>query len=158
MNKYFTLIEVIIAMAIIALLAVLAIPNLLRTRLNTNEGAAKATLKLLSTQAVTFSVQNTHYPQSLAVLANANPPFIDNTLSDISGAPVKQGYTFSYTSDDAASNAYGFWINASPVTPNVTGSSYYYIDEKNVICKGIDAAGEHAPSGAVCPAGFTPLQ
>ena len=49
----FTLVEIMVVVAIIALLAAIAIPNLLRAKISANDAAAKATLKSLSTVSET---------------------------------------------------------------------------------------------------------
>lgn len=51
----FTLVEIMIVVAIIALLAAIAIPNLLGARRTANEAAARANIKVLCTEAETFS-------------------------------------------------------------------------------------------------------
>ncbi len=157
-KRFFTLVELIVVIAIVALLSALVIPNLLRSRLNANENIAQATLKTLATQAATFSVQNGDYPVSLAQMADASPPFIDNTLSDENGPPEKQGYAFTYANNDANGDINGFWTEASPITAGISGNAYFYIDESNVICKGAAAAAGHSFLNQTCPAGFVPVQ
>jgi len=148
-----------IVVAIIALLAAIAIPNLLRARLNANESTATATLKTIVTSATSFASVNTGaYPATLTVLATATPPYIDPSLSAANGAPTKQGYVFTYTNADANAGTNGFWVSAIPATVGVTGNNYYYVDEQGVVCRGAAAAAAaHAAAGAACPGGFNPI-
>ncbi len=125
-RKGFTLVEIMIVVAIIALLAAIAIPNLLRARLNANEAAAISSLRTISTACESFRATQSplSYPANLAALSGAVPPYIDNTL----GGGTKQGYTFVY-----AGGANVYTCTGSPVTPNVTGTRVFFVDESGVI-------------------------
>ncbi|MFH1678501.1 MAG: prepilin-type N-terminal cleavage/methylation domain-containing protein [Candidatus Omnitrophota bacterium] len=157
MKKGFTLVEIMIVVAIIALLAAIAIPNLLRARLNANESAAIATCQTLSTALQSYRAVNpaTGFPAvDLASLAPAGqPPYVDATLAI--AAPSRQGYNFAYNPGVADLNGvlHDFFIYASPITPNTTGVRGFYIDEGGVIC-GVSpaAAPVHAIPGSACPA------
>lgn len=126
-RKGFTLVEIMIVVAIIALLAAIAIPNLLRARLNANEAAAISSLRTISTACESFrAAQNPiTYPANLAALSGANPAYIDATL----GTGTKQGYTFVY----ALVNANQYTCTGTPVTANVTGVRVFFVDESGVI-------------------------
>ena len=77
-NQGFTLVEIMIVVAIIALLAAIAIPNLLRAKISANDALAKSTLRSLSTAAETFATANTgNYPGDIASLTTASPPYIN---------------------------------------------------------------------------------
>lgn len=123
-----------LVVAIIGLLAALAIPNMLRNRMNSNEAVAKLSLRTYSTALENFrSIQiPTTYPPDFAALANANPAFIDSVL----GSGTKQGYVFTYT----RVNTNQYTIVGTPVQPNVTGANTFFIDESGVI-RFTDAAG-----------------
>lgn len=125
-KKGFTLVEIMIVVAIIALLAAIAIPNLLRARHNANEAAAISALHTLSTAMESFRAAQTPpaYPTNFATLSGANPPYIDGTLA----SGTKQGYLYTYTS---GTNTYG--VQATPQTPNVTGTRVFFVNESGVI-------------------------
>ena len=154
MRKGFTLVEIMIVVAIIALLAAIAIPNLLRARVNANESAAMATLKTIVASSTSYSsVSNGVYPASLNDLTSAAPPYIDPAFDDAVANPERQGYTFAYTQV----NNYSFWVKADPISAQ-TGTNFYYIDEQGVICRGAATAAAHAAAGSACPAAFTTVQ
>lgn len=134
-RKGFTLVEIMIVVAIIALLAAIAIPNLLRARHNANEAAAIASCRTISTALESYRAAQTpptYVGGTLAALAAANPPYIDATLGAASAAPGKQGYTFAL----AITNANQYTCTATPVTANVTGTRVFVVTESGVITVG----------------------
>ena len=116
-----------IVVAIIALLAAIAIPNLLRARHNANEAAAIGSVRTISTACESFRAAQTPpaYPVNLAALGAAIPPYIDNTLA----AGTKQGYTFVY----ARPNVNQYTCTASPQQVGVTGTRVFFVNETGVI-------------------------
>ncbi|MBM3253525.1 MAG: type II secretion system protein [Candidatus Omnitrophica bacterium] len=129
-RKGFTLVELMIVIAIISLLAAIAIPNLMRSRISANESAAIANLRTLSTACESFRAAQTppSYPGGMWALTAANPPYIDNRFNAAAGAGV-QGYRYVY----AAGGANMYSITATPVTPNVTGVRIFFVDQSGVI-------------------------
>lgn len=125
-KKGFTLVEVMIVVAIIALLAAIAIPNLLRARHNANESAAQGTLSTVSASQQSFRGVNVAYT-TLALLIAANPPYIDATVANAGG---KQGYIFANV---GVATATRFTISAVPVTPNQSGTRSFCVNEDGVI-------------------------
>lgn len=128
MKKNFTLIEIMVAIAIVALLATLTITNVLRTRINSNETLAISNLRTIYAAVQQYYMSNNSYPDSLIQLAtpNANPGYIDAVLASGSRA----GYDFEYIPDNAEE---AFSVTASPKNVGKTGVRYFYVDEKGVI-------------------------
>ena len=89
----FTLVEIMIVVAIIALLAAIAIPNLLRARMTSNDALAKATLRAMSTAAESYGTANNgNYPANETSLTGATPPYLNTAYC--ANSPIA-GYNYN---------------------------------------------------------------
>mgnify|MGYP003572021526 CR=1 FL=1 len=122
-NKGFTLIELMIVVAIIAIIAAIAIPNLLRSRMQSNESSAIGNLRTVVGSQVAYHAANYVYTASFDDLTTASPAFLDG---DWTG--TKSGYDFTLGGD-----ADGFTCNADPSTMGTTGSKGFFTDSSGVI-------------------------
>ena len=74
-QKGFSLIELLIVVAIILIIAAIAIPNLLRARMAANESAAASSIRTLNTAQVSYitAYPTVGYGATLAALGGASP-------------------------------------------------------------------------------------
>jgi type IV pilus assembly protein PilA len=139
-SKGFSLIELLIVVAIILIIAAIAIPNLLRSRIAANQASAVGSLRTLNTAESTYSsTYNVGFTSTMSYLAPptgaANPTSTAAGLIDsILALGSKSGYSFTYSAGAADStgriNTYAF--TGVPITSS-TGTNYYYSDQSGVI-------------------------
>jgi type IV pilus assembly protein PilA len=167
----FSLIELLIVVAIILIIAAIAIPNLLRSRMAANQASAVANLRTISTASVSYWVSYSNgYPPSLGSLGGPGPNatcdfavLVDETVS--SSPNQKSGYQFAYTGEEgnvattspACTNPgfNGYLITAVPLSQGVTGNISYCSSEPGII--NYDPTGALAPDQATCSA-LSPVQ
>jgi type IV pilus assembly protein PilA len=99
----FSLIELLIVVAIILIIAALAIPNFMQAKMQANQGSAASTVRTINTAAAQYSASwNNGFPPSLTALGSVGAsPTCNNAMvldATLTNAPNQHsGYTFSYT-------------------------------------------------------------
>ncbi|MDP1853345.1 MAG: prepilin-type N-terminal cleavage/methylation domain-containing protein [Candidatus Omnitrophota bacterium] len=147
-RKAFSLAEIMIAVSIIVLLAAIAIPNLYRAKINSNESAAIMSIRSISTAAQTYRVDRGRFPLNLTSLgpvgggeaggavaycaAIAQPAYLDAKLGCAQQPCWKDGFAFSLTGDINGFSAFGT-PNAGCGSRFVTGYRGFFVDESGVI-------------------------
>jgi type IV pilus assembly protein PilA len=131
-RRGFSLIELLIVVAIILIIITIALPKLSRARMYSQETAAIAAIRTLHTAQVQYNSQFGRFATSLAELGppasgNANASAADLIGNDLSGGD-KSGYKFTLTG-----NPGGYVINANPIAYNSSGSRTFYSDQSMVI-------------------------
>jgi type IV pilus assembly protein PilA len=146
-QKGFSLIELLIVVAIILIIAAIAIPNLLRSKMAANESSAVGSIRTINTAQVTYSSSwGVGYAPTLAslggvaspcVAAAANACLIDPVLS----AGTKSGYTFLAAGTlpvNGVNN--GFEAEGSPAAIGTTGQRAFCSDQSGVIRFNVNGA------------------
>lgn len=163
-QKGFSLIELLIVVAIIGIIAAIAIPNLLKSRQAANEASAIGSVRTIGTAQATY--QSTR-GKGKDFAANLGALMSDNAIDTALGGGNKSGFTFACTGVPADT--------ASPFTPSYfdttavpqstgnfgTGNRSFYSNETYVVYQldgGTAPGGTAAPPGARVPTTGTPIE
>jgi type IV pilus assembly protein PilA len=145
-HKGFSLIELLIVVAIILIIAAIAIPNLLRARMAANESSAVASIRTINTGMVTY---NSTYP-TVGCVAPCTPSSTTACLIDsVLAAGTKSGYNFAATGAGGPP-AVTYYATATPITLNQTGIRSFCAFEDAVVR--VQPTGAAVASEAACQA------
>ena len=153
-QKGFSLIELLIVVAIILIIAAIAIPNLLRARIQANEASAAASLHALNTAEISYSsaFPAIGFSASLANLGDGGLSpcpgsstascYIDPNLA----SGTKSCYIFTYTPDATSTPAQHYTVNVDPVSRGISGQRSFFSSDANVTRYNTGAAASSADS------------
>ena len=166
-QKGFSLIELLIVVAIILIIAAIAIPNLLKAKMAANEASAAAAIRTINTAQVSYSTlfPQVGYAATLGALggpaAACAPPalstiaqacLVDELLSgNAVPAFVKSGYTFAMGPGAAVGPPLATYaVTAMPLSPGTSGQNMFCSDQSGVV--------RHDITGAACNNGSPAVQ
>jgi len=134
----FSLIELLVVVAVILIIAAIAIPNYVQSKMRANEASAVQSLRNISTAELVYSTTyGINYSTGLTQLSGTgiapdlnNAGLIDESLA----GGAKSGYIFTYTplTTDAQGHTATYSLTANPQSPN-TGQRHFYTDQSCVI-------------------------
>jgi type IV pilus assembly protein PilA len=153
-QRGFSLIELLIVVAIILIIAAIAIPNFIRAKIAANESAATSSLRTINTAELSYlnSYPTAGYANLAAlgsggvrpcVASSASACLIDDTLAAATAAPGKSGYIYA-----GSGNTSTYFASAKPALQGVTGvRSFCSLEDGTVRIK---SSGGAIASHAAC--------
>jgi type IV pilus assembly protein PilA len=136
----FSLVELLVVVAVILVIAAIAIPNFINSKVRANESAAVANVRNITTAEAIYSTSySIGFSPDLPSLGGTgstvsatNAELIDSVLSN---TQQKTGYSYSYTvlTTDTSGQVTGYSINADPLAQNYTGVRHFYSDQTAVV-------------------------
>jgi type IV pilus assembly protein PilA len=141
----FSLIELLVVVAVILIIAAIAIPNFIQSKVRANEAAAVQNLRNITTGQVIYATEySIGYSGNLADLGGSGTVNSTNAqlIDEVLASGKKSGYTFAYVAltTDPLGNVTSYSINADPVVPGYTGNRHFYTDQGALIRENDTAA------------------
>jgi prepilin-type N-terminal cleavage/methylation domain-containing protein len=149
----FSLIELLIVVGIILIIAALAIPNFIRSKMRANESSAVENMRTITTAEVVYSTTyGIGFSPTLPALGGS-PAVPDATqaglIDSVLTTGTKSGFNFSFTvvTTDSDGHVTNYSVNADPIVPGTSGDRHFYTDQSAIIRQNDTAiAGPNDPS------------
>lgn len=164
----FSLIELLIVVAIILIIAAIAVPNFLRAKMAANESSAASSVRTTYTAEITYynAYPQIGYAAKIQDLGGAEPCTQSSTSACMIPDPLstafvgstgKSGYVFAATgiSSGGATND-TFVVGSAPVNPGVTGIKMFCTTNDGTIRNSLTSSGTPVNTTAACLA-YTPI-
>jgi type IV pilus assembly protein PilA len=143
-ERGFSLLELLIVVAIIVIITTVAIPRLIGTRSSANEASALKSLQVLNTACVQYYMTYGSYPHNQSDLGPPTNGALSKTAADMAPADLappgtagasKAGYTFRYVAGqpDVNGNIHTYNLLADPLQYKETGVKRFFCDQTTVV-------------------------
>lgn len=143
----FTLIEVTVAIAVLAVILAIALPSLMKMRMVGNEASVLEGMRTVSQACDSYRMQGLQggvgdYPPTLRTLTAANPRYLDSRFDGIGLAGTLYGYSWTYTPGPVRQQAVGnrafqyrdtYTLRADPLRRGIDGQRSFYTDQTGVL-------------------------
>lgn len=162
-RKGFTLLELMIVVALIMIIAAIAIPCLTTSKISANEASAVASIRAINTAEISYAATYGGYAPSLANLGGPDPCtksaetacLLDQNLA----AGVKSGYRFIAIGESPSGGQNTSYVTgAAPEVFDRTGHRLFCSTDKNVIRTDLNTGASTSPPGPEQCASFTAMQ
>jgi len=159
----FTLLELMIVIVLILIIAAMAIPSMIDSKIGAHEASAVASIRAISTVEVSYQATYGGYADSLANLGGADPCtrsvqtacLLDQSLA----GGIKSGYRFAAVGMNPSGGLNtSYVIGAAPEVFDRTGKRLFCSTDKNVIRADLNASGSTTPPGPEQCASFSALK
>ena len=163
-NQYgFTLLELMIVVALIVIIAAITIPSITDAKIHTNEAAAIATIRAINVAEVTYQSTYGGYSESLANLGGADPCTRSRETACLLDQSVAEGLKSGYRFAAVGGNPSGglntsYVVGAAPEVYDRTGRRLFCSTDKNVIRVDLNSVGGTVPPDAAQCATFSALK
>jgi type IV pilus assembly protein PilA len=135
----FSLIELLIVVSVILIIAAIAIPNFIKSKMRANEAAAVENMRTivtantvyLTTYGIGYAANMTKLSGNLVIVDANSAGLIDTVLA--SGAKTGFNYTYTPGPVDSSGHINGYDLTADPINFGATGERYFYTNQSGIV-------------------------